>query len=152
MSACIICTNVAFRGLPMHDKDLLAIAAREFVQGMLTGAESQLAKRLDPKRPRVGTCIVERCARVVEISCGGCRQSNCVRCEIAAELRAAEDRINADRDAELAELGDAQIVDDIVGQFVDDLCAQHAAFGPVLASEWYGQRRAFSMATAPVTS
>lgn len=131
----------------MHENDVLVRVANEILSGMITTAQSATLKGIKPA-PRRGVCIVERCARLVETACEACREQDCRRCAIAAELRAAEDRINAERDAELAALGlDDQDFDRLVDQFVDNLCAEHVAFGPVLAGEWYG-RRSFAVASA----
>lgn len=117
---------------------------------MVSTAQSTALKEIKIAAPRRGVCIVERCARSVEAPCGGCRSDACQRCLIAAELRAAEDHINAERDAELLELevGDEDL-DPLVDQFAKSLCAQHVPFGKVLVGEWYG-RRSFSPAQSSI--
>lgn len=140
MTACIICTNDVFRGLSMHDKDQLSRVARDVIQGMVSTMHSKDGrKNFQPPRRR-GVCIVERCARTVEASCGSCQKPGCQRCAIAAELRSAEDRINAERDAELAELGlDDQDLEAVIDKMVENLCKDHVAFGTVLAGQWYSR-------------
>ena len=136
----MICTNETFRGLPMDDRELLAHVARAVIRGMVSTMRGGLKSLQTPRRRR-GTCIVERCARVIEASCGACRRPDCVRCEIAAELRAAEDRVNAERDAELAELGlDENDVEEVLDKMVEGLCGEHVPFGTVIVEEWYGRR------------
>jgi hypothetical protein len=122
----------------MNDKEALSRAAQELIQGMISGLHDSKDSLKNLQLPRRGTCVVERCARIVEESCGGCRESACVRCTIAAELRAAQDRINVERDAEL---GDDDL-EAAVDKLVESLCEKHAAFGSALAGQWYG-RRAF---------
>lgn len=114
--------------LPMTDKSQVVRAARDFVQGLRSG----LPQGIKAKRP--GVCIVERCAQLVEETCGGCR--GCLRCAIAAELRAAESRINAERDAELEECGIAPLLDHVI----EGLCALHAPLGTALIAECYGAK------------
>ncbi len=148
---CLICSTVAFHGLPMHDKELLALAAREMIQGMLSGSLENFKPKFSKKHP--GTCMVERCARFVETACGGCRTVDCPRCAIAAELRAAEDRINAERDAEIATLNIAdQLIEEILDQLVENLCEEHGAFGPALFGEWHGRRNFMAVSADVVTS
>ena len=48
----------------------------------------------EPPRPR-GVTVAERCARAVVEPCGACGRDTCRRCEVAAELRAADLRIAA---------------------------------------------------------
>ena len=134
----MICANEALRGLPMNDRNLLVQTARDIVQGMRMTARGGIPD-IKPKRP--GICAVERCARMIEVSCGGCRETSCQRCLIAAELRAAEDRINDERDAELAELGlDDQSVDEIVDKIVEGLCDVHAPLKTMIVEEWYSRK------------
>jgi hypothetical protein len=128
----MICTNEALRGLPMSDRSLLVRAARDLAQGMLTAAGST-----PNMAPRLGVCIVERCARMIEASCKGCREAICQRCSIAAELRGAETVINAERDAEIAALGIEKTLDEIIDKIVEGLCGTHTPFGTVLVEEWY---------------
>lgn len=150
--SCIVCTTEAFRGMPMNDKDLLAQAAQEIIQGLVTGMASTTLKNNGMVEnfqmpPRRGTCIVERCARAIEAPCEGCRKVDCHRCAIAAELRSAEGRINAERDAEIADLGlDDEALEAFVDKLVESLCTDHAAFGSALAGQWYS-RRSFLAAT-----
>lgn len=145
MSTCLVCSTDALLAVPMDDKDMLAATAREVLQGMI----STRVGLKDFKRPRRGTCIVERCARTVEAPCGSCQKAGCQRCAIAAELRAAEDRINTDRDDELAELGlDDEDLEAFIDKLVENLCDAHAPFGYALSSQWYS-RRSFLNAAAP---
>jgi hypothetical protein len=145
MSVCIVCSTEALRVMPMNDKEMLATCAREFIEGMILARVD--IKGLEP--PRRGTCIVERCARAVEEPCGRCRKAACQRCVIAAELRAAEGRINADRDAELAERGLAdEDIEVFIDKMVSNVCTAHAPFGAALSGQWYS-RRSFLVAAAP---
>lgn len=142
--SCVICANESFRALPMGDGDFLASTARHFIQGMRSTAGGDagtvLMGAVKPSR-RKGVCMVERCALLVEVPCGGCREASCQRCAIAAELRDSEDRLNAERDAELIALGmDDQDLDDMVDKLVGNLCGDHRPFGRALIQEWYGQR------------
>lgn len=143
---CLICMNDAFHGLPMQDKDELALRARDFIQGLiLTAAQSnkESFKAFKPRRRGIG--LVERCARDVETSCRGCQESGCQRCVIATELRAAEDRLEGEREAELAELGfDDQDLEEMIDKVVGGLCKAHAPFGSALALQWYSSRLSFS--------
>ena len=101
-----------------------------------------------PSRRKKSVCMVERCALLVEAPCGSCREVGCQRCQIAAELRDAEDRLNAERDAELIALGaDDQSFDDIIDKLVGSLCGEHTPFGRALIQEWYGQRDLSSAAS-----
>ena len=146
---CIVCTTEALRGVPMNDKDVLAYVARDLIQGMVSTMNDKGSLK-NFQRPRRGTCIVERCARAVEDLCGRCQKADCSRCVIAAELRAAEGRINADRDAELAELGiDDEDVEAVIDKMVENICADHAPFGSALASQWYSRRSFLNAASAP---
>ena len=151
-AVCLICTNDVFRGLSMQDNDALGRCARDFIQGMvLTAAQSSKGsfKSFQPSRRR-GVCCVERCARVVEALCGGCQDPGCHRCMIAAELRAAEGRINSEREAELAELGlDDKDLEELVDKVVGGLCEDHGAFGPALAGQWYRRQSFLSFPTNP---
>jgi hypothetical protein len=144
VSACVICSTKVLREIPMHDRHLLVLAARDMLQGMRTASGGFLEPPMKP--PRFGICVVERCARLIEASCGGCLETTCQRCSIAAELRAAESRINAERDAEIAELGSDQLIGEIVNKIAENLCGTHAPFGPVLVDEWYG-RKIFAVST-----
>jgi len=119
----------------MNDRSALALVARDLVQGMVEGLRSSKDSLKSLQLPSRGTRIVERCARTVEAPCRGCQKPDCPRCAIAAELRAAESRINAERDAEL----DDSDIEVVVDKLVADLCADHAAFGPALAGQWYGR-------------
>ncbi len=148
MSTCLVCSTEVLREMPMNDKDVLSRAASDLIQGMLL-IDKDSFKNFKPPQRR-GTCIVERCARTIEAACGGCRKSECQRCAVAAELRGAEDRINADRDAELAELGiTGADREALIDEMVENLCTEHAAFGAVLAGQWYS-RRSFLAATEAV--
>lgn len=144
MAACMLCAHEGLRVLPMHERDRLVQVAREVLDGMASTARSEAMKAIKPARRR-GSCVVERCARHVERSCGSCREVACPRCAIAAGLRAAEGQINAERDAELAAMGISdEDLDSLVDQLVANLCQLHVSFGPVLAGEWY-TRRSFSV-------
>jgi len=139
MSACIVC--LTSRELPMNDNTACERWAIKIIQGLLLplGSKGSLASFVTPRRR--GVCIVERCARSVEAPCGGCRKSACQRCAIAAELRAAEDRINDARDAELIELGvDDTDLEAVIDAMINNLCTDHTAFGAVLAGQWYGRQ------------
>jgi hypothetical protein len=148
---CLICMNDAFRGLAMQDKEALALSARDFIQGLiLTAAQSSkdIFKSFQPSRRR-GICLVERCARVIEVLCGGCQKPDCHRCTISAELRAAEDRINGEREVELAELGfDDKDLEERVDKVVWGLCKEHVAFGSALAGQWYSRQNFLSYPTS----
>lgn len=143
VTMCFVCMNDALCGLPMQDKDTLSRGARDFVQGLiLTAAQSTQGtfKNFQPSRRR-GVCIVERCARSIEEPCRSCQEDGCFRCRLAAELRSSKDRINAARDAELAELGfDDTDLEELVDKVVGGLCTEHVAFGPVLVDQWYGRQ------------
>lgn len=137
MSACIICSTEVFRVVSMNDKDTLERTALKAIQGLLLGVG---VGKIEPP-PRRGTCIVERCARFIEASCRSCRGLNCQRCAIVAELRCAENRINAERDTELAELSiDDRALDSLVDKIVENLCTEHIAFGSELTGQWYSRR------------
>ena len=137
---CLICSQ----GIQALPEDLLVQVAQQVIQGFDMGAGT--LKGLKPKRE--GVCIVERCARHVEAACGSCRSAECQRCAIAAGLRMAEDRINAERDAELAAIGmGEEQCDQLIDQLVTNLCAEHASFGSVLVKEWYGRRLSMSSRT-----
>lgn len=141
---CMICATEGLKALPMHEKDLLVQVAREVLDGLVSTAQSAALKAIKPG-PRRGVCIVERCALCVEAPCRGCREKGCQRCVIAAELRAAEAHINAERDAELAARGFAEEdLDPLVDQFVENLCKEHVQFGSALVGEWYVRRRSLS--------
>lgn len=152
MTACMICAVDALRDLPMHDKDLLVLAAREIIQGMVVTASSNCMENFKPP-PRLGTCIVERCALFIETTCKGCRTESCPRCTIAAELRAAEDSINADRDAELAAIASEELnLERLLDNFVERLCAKHTPFGTVLFGQWYDRRSFLSPVSVSATA
>ncbi len=137
MSICIICSTEVFRGVSMNDKDTVEHLALKAIQGLLLGVG---VGKIEPP-PRRGTCIVERCAQFIEASCRSCRVLNCQRCAIVAELREAEDRINAERDAELAELSTDDVgLDSLIDKIVENLCIEHVAFGSELAGQWYSRR------------
>jgi hypothetical protein len=144
--------NDAFRGLPMQDKDELALRACDFIQGLIltaTQSSKDNFKHFQPPRRR-GVCLVERCARAVEALCGGCQKPGCPRCMIAAELRSAEDRINGEREEELAELGfDDKDLEELVDKVVGGLCKDHVAFGSALAGQWYRRQNFLSFPTSP---
>jgi len=144
MSTCLVCATAFFQGLSMNDKEALARAAQELIQGMISGLHESKEGLKGLQLPRRGTPVVERCARIVEEPCGGCQESACTRCTIAVELRAAEDRIYRERDAELSD-------DDLeaaVDKIIESLCEKHGAFGSALAGHWYS-RRTF-LASAPI--
>src|SRR5271167_659066 len=103
MSTCLVCATAFFQGLSMNDKEALARAAQELIQGMISGLHESKEGLKGLQLPRRGTPIVERCAQIVEKPCGACREPACERCAIAAELRAAEDHIHAERDTELGD-------------------------------------------------
>lgn len=124
----------------MNDKETLTLAAQELIQGMIAGLRESKQNLKDLGLPRRGTSVVERCSRIVEEPCGGCKEEACVRCTIAAELRAAQGRIDAERDAEL---GDADL-EDAVDRLVEGLCEKHMAFGSALAGQWYSRRALLS--------
>lgn len=141
MSACIVCANPSFHELFLRDT---AGLANGMIQGLLLPMGSKGI--LDNFKPqRRGTCLVERCAQTVEAACMGCRKAGCPRCSIAAELRAAEARLEAERDAEIVELGvDIEgLIDAIIKQF----CTAHVALGKELAGQWY-VRRSFQVSAA----
>ena len=147
MTSCIICTNEAFCKLSMRDKEALALTARNLIGGMVSTLGSS-RKSFQPPRRR-GVCIVERCARSIEAPCNGCQEPSCLRCSIAAELRRAEECINGERDEELAELGiDDKDLEELVDKIVENLCEDHAAFGAVLAGQWYRGRSFLAPATS----
>jgi hypothetical protein len=147
MNACIVCANDCFRDLPMDNSAVLTHVARDFIQGMSsTLGNKDGLKNFQSKRR--GTCIVERCARFIEAPCHGCRKADCQRCTIVAELRAAEDQINADRDAELIELVSGDDLEEVVDNMIGNLCADHAAFGPVLMGQWFTRRNFMTETTA----
>jgi len=136
-SPCLFCSNADLRSLPLDDPALRGAMVRNFIQGMKGSEGIELMKT----SRRKGICMVERCALLVEAPCGRCHGTACLRCSIAGELRAAEDRLNADRDAELRALGtDDQDRDDVVDAFVSSLCREHRWFGHALLREWYGRR------------
>lgn len=142
MTTCLICANEALQVLPLTNKSQLADAARGILHGIRQGV---VPDGLKSQRP--GICAVERCARLIEESCGGC--AHCQRCSIAAELRAAEGRINADRDAELAALERTDdTVHRIIDQLVEGLCGLHAPLGTALIEECYARKLLSSPAGA----
>jgi hypothetical protein len=149
---CLVCMNDAFRGLPMQDKDELALRARDFIQGLLLTAAQNVKdnfKNFQPPRRR-GVGLVERCARAVEVLCGGCQKSGCPRCTIAGELRFAEDRIHGEREAELAELGlDDKDFEELIDKVVGGLCKDHAPFGAALVGQWYSRQNFLSFPMNP---
>ena len=131
MTTCMICTNTALAGLPLTSKDQLGAAARTIIQGIRQGVPDGI------KAPRLGTCMVERCAQLIEEACAAC--TTCPRCAIAGELRAAEGRLNTERDAELVALSQTdEAVYGIIDQFVEGLCALHAPLGVALIEARYG--------------
>lgn len=138
MSTCLICSTQVFRGVSLNDKDTLERTALKAIQALLLGlGVGKIEGKIEP-RPRLGTCIVERCAQFIETLCGSCRSLDCQCCVIAAKLRAAEDRINTERDAELeASLADP---DSLINKIVEDLCTAHTAFGVELVVQWYNRR------------
>lgn len=145
MSNCLICTNDTLGQLPLHDKDVRMQVARDLISGMTSGLQKPgicgSMQKLGKRPPRRGTCIVERCALEIEISCGRCGKIDCLRCSIAAELRAAEDRINTERDAELDAMGiDENDLELAISNILDNLCATHTLFGSALAEQWYGRQ------------
>ena len=132
---CMICATDTLRGLPMTDKSQLASVARDIVQGMRQGMPATAGIR----KQRPGVCAVERCARLIEESCGGC--ARCQRCSIAAEIRAAEGHINDDRDAELTALmQDDDAIHGVVDQIIESLCGLHAPLGAAMVEECYGRK------------
>jgi len=133
LSACIVCANLAFHELFMSDKEAFASS---LIQGLLMplGSKSTLKNY---KAMRRGVCIVERCARTIEAPCAGCQRADCERCAISAELRAAETRILAERDAEL---DSDTYVEAVLNEMIEDLCPAHMALGSSLAGQWYGRR------------
>lgn len=146
MSDCIICSTEVFRVVSMNDKDTLERLALKGIQAMLLGMG---VGKIEPT-PRRGICIVERCAQFIEASCGSCHGLDCQCCVIATKLREAEDRINAERDAELAELSlDDADPDSLLAKIVEDLCTEHVAFGLELVRQWYS-RRSFLPAVAVI--
>ena len=131
----------------MEDAESLVLLARDFIQGMrsswsMRGDTGTVL--MEARKPqREGTCMVERCARLVETSCGGCREACCQRCTIAAELRSSEDRLNAERDAELIALStddQDQDLENVLDRIVGSLCDLHRPFGRLITQEWYIQR------------
>ncbi len=123
----------------MTDGPVLVRVARDLIAGMTSSfGDKESLKNFKP--PRRGTCLVERCARFVEEVCFKCGKADCQRCAIAAELRAAEEQINADRDAELLDQFGSQELEHIVDNLVQSLCGDHGAFGPVLLKQWYARR------------
>ena len=150
---CFACSTGVLRGVLMNDEAALDRLAREFIQGILLGVDrGKLKVSIRSFKPpqRRGTCVVERCARFVETPCGACLGPGCQRCAIAADLRAARERIHADRDAELAELGvDDEQLETFVDQVIANLCAEHAPLGPALARHWY-ERQGIVSAEAAV--
>lgn len=139
---CLVCRNVAFRGLLMQDKDMLAFHARNFIDGLVLCAarNSKDSLKIFEPPPRRGISIVERCALMIEGACARCQEPGCQRCRIAAELRAAEKRINGERDVELAELGfDDKDLEGVIDKMAGGLCKDHVAFGAVLVGQWYSR-------------
>jgi hypothetical protein len=142
MTTCVICTNSGLRDLLQQDPRALAVVAHDFLKGLVDTAKNKTFAGLNPK-PR-GVCIVERCAREIEATCKGCHVPDCVRCACAAELRAAEDRIHAERDAELKELDvEDHEIDILIDRIVEGVCEQHRPFGLMLVNQWYGGRRRY---------
>ncbi len=154
MSDCIICSTEVFRVVFMNDKDTLERLALKAIQALLLGMgvgkiERRGVGKIEPT-PRRGICIVERCAQFIEASCGSCHGLDCQCCVMATKLREAEDRINAERDAELAELSlDDADPDSLLAKIVEDLCTEHVAFGLELVRQWYN-RRSFLPAVAVI--
>lgn len=145
----MLCTNDVFNGLLMHDQGTLVTTARQIIQGMTSAMGDSSLRNLN-LRPWPGVNIVERCAQLIEAPCSACHQSDCHRCEIAAELRTAEDRISRERDEEIEVLSlDDNMLEEILEKMVETLCVTHAAFKAVLMGEWHG-RRSF-LAPRPVT-
>jgi hypothetical protein len=138
---CLLCTNDIFSGVLMDDQHTLVTIARQVIHGMASAmGNGNSLKSFQPKRRR-GICIVERCARLVEASCAACRDATCPRCTIAAELRAAEDQINAERDAELAVIGVSdEDIEEAIDRMVGGLCKEHVAFGAVIVGEWHDRQ------------
>ena len=142
VTPCLLCTQQVPEGVLSGDPIALAQAARGLIQGLATSLHNNTAvlKSFQPIRRR-GTSLVERCARHVEEPCGRCGTKECARCAIAVELRAAEDRLNDERDAELAQLELAdEDIERVLDKIVGGLCEQHNTFGPVLLREWYALR------------
>ncbi len=141
MSACIVCANPSFHELFLRDT---AGLANGMIQGLLLPMSSKgVLENFKPQRR--GTCLVERCAQTVEAACGSCREAGCPRCSIAAELRAAEARLNAERDTEISELG--VDIEGLLNDMITQFCTVHVALGRELAGQWYG-RRSFQVSAA----
>jgi hypothetical protein len=141
MSICFICSTELFQERTLNDKSACDRLARQTIQGLRMSLSKSGSKSFASPPPRQGTCIVERCAQMIETSCRGCREIDCPRCTIAAELRLAEARINAERDAELAELPPTNAdLETLIDKIIENLCTEHATFGSALAEQWYNQR------------
>jgi hypothetical protein len=138
--------------MSLDNKDECSRFARQTIQGLRLSLSKSCSKSFGPPPSRQGTSIVERCARAVELPCNGCQRSDCLRCTIAAELRAAEERIHAERDAEIAELPlTSADLETLVDKIVGNLCVEHATFGSALTEQWYN-RRSFLDATTDAVS
>ena len=150
-AACMMCTNASLQLVPTRTPEDRVAFARHVIQGLLVGVASARepasfaaikASRPSPL-PRVGTCIVERCAQMIERPCNACRSTICPRCVVAQELRDNEERINSERDAELALLDEPPTEDDLDG-YVDgiakSLCGAHRPVGDALIQEWYARK------------
>jgi hypothetical protein len=122
----------------MYDDDALASVARDVIEGLLVPSRNGTFRGLKPARR--GTCVVERCAQFIEEACHKCQNADCSRCTIAADLRSAQERINAERDAEIDSLGlSDQDLEGVVVKIAEGLCADHARFGSVLLEQWHAQ-------------
>ena len=101
--------------------------------GMLDGIASQHAHALENPPKPLGVRVTERCALVVEERCGACHRAGCMSCQAALDIRNAADRVNHERDVELATF----TLDDNIAAFASTLCANHSNFGQILLAEHY---------------
>ena len=108
---------------PQYYPDLAA----KIVDGLAIGQD------LPPSDP-VGTPMVERCAREAEADCkaSGCDEA-CAHRIIAARIRAAAPRLEAEREQEIR----ANVFEHVLNGILASICSKHADFAPVLASEGY---------------
>ena len=153
--SCIVCQT----GIQRSFDESVIMTARGLVDGFEKGiASPALSAELPPtldvadqvrQWTMVGTGVIARCAALVESGCSACGAPGCVRCELAAELRANEERIYTERATELDALDPpvprevrlGRFIDGAVDQIVKELCAAHEALGPALAREWYTRRK-----------
>lgn len=127
-SVCLLCSSPILR-----DSLSMGFTLEVIAGGMLDGIAAQHAHALQNPPKVLGLRVTERCALVVEERCGACHSESCMTCQAAADIRSAADRVNHERDLELATF----TLDDNIAAFASTLCANHSNFGQILLAEHY---------------